>query len=343
MIIKSLSAVALGILLSVSSVAAEPAVAPDGMHLQSAADYSMAENGQTLVVMFDGKIILERYENGGAVDRRQLLASGSKSFVGVAAAAAVEDNILQLDDPARDAITEWKDDPIKSGITYRQLLTLTSGLTAGERGAAVRAPAWKEIADKPMTGKPGEKFEYGAYHLNAFAYALQRKLGKETFEAFLKRRILEPLKIEVEWRFRCDDGHPQVGGGAFATARDWAKLGEFIRLGGRWEDKQIVDSKILMESFRGTKQNPAYGLTWWLKAHVSDELRRQVPILSREWGEVANATWLPDDLVAACGAGKQRLYVIPSRKLVVVRQGTIARGFSDLEFLGRLLGKEPAK
>jgi hypothetical protein len=54
---------------------------------------------------------------------------------------------------------------------------------------------------------------------------------------------------------------------------------------------------------------------------------------------VANATWLPTDLVAACGAGKQRLYVIPSLKLVIVRQGSLSRGFSDIEFLGRLLGK----
>jgi len=303
----------------------------------------MAQSGQTLVVMFDGGIILERYSNGGAADRRQLLASGSKSFVGAAAAAAVEDKLIRLDDPASDAITEWRDDPAKSGITYRQLLSLTSGLTAGERGAAVRAPSWKDIAGKPMKGKPGAKFEYGAYHLNAFAYALEQRLNKESFEAYLKRRILDPIGVAVEWRFRCADGHPQVGGGAFVTARDWAKFGEFMRLGGRWGDKQIIDAKILGEVFKGSQQNPAYGLTWWLKAPVSDELCRQVPILSREWGAVANSPWLPGDLAAACGAGKQRLYVIPSRKLVVVRQGTLARGFSDTEFLGKLLGKEDAK
>jgi hypothetical protein len=56
--------------------------------------------------------------------------------------------------------------------------------------------------------------------------------------------------------------------------------------------------------------------------------------------------WLPDDLFMAAGAGKQRLYVIPSHKLVVVRQGDLraSRGFSDAEFLDRLLrGKQGAK
>jgi CubicO group peptidase (beta-lactamase class C family) len=318
--------------------------APPEMAMKAAADYSKTQNGQTVVVMFDGKVVFERYDNGGAADKVQMLASGSKSFVGLAAVAAVQDKVLNLDDPASESITEWKDDPIKAKITYRQLLTLTSGLMPGERGNAVRAPAWKDIAAKPMLGKPGEQFEYGAYQLNAFAYALERKLGNETFEAYLKRRIFDPIGIKVEWRFRCEDNHPQVGGGAFVTARDWAKFGELVRQGGKWDGKEVLDPQLLAECFQGTPQNPAYGLTWWLKKEVTPVHRRKIPILSWEWGDVANADWLPADLVAACGAGKQRLYVIPSLKLVIVRQGSLSQGFSDIEFLSLLLrGKSASK
>ena len=304
--------------------------------LKAAAEYHRTANGEAMLVMRDGKIIFEQYDNGGSNDRRQMLASGSKSFVGLAAAAAVQDKILKLDDLASEAITEWKTDPVKSKITYRQLLTLTSGLTAGERGNAIRAPEWKTIAAKPMTGSPGAQFEYGAYHVNTFAYALERKLKNETFEAYLQRRILAPLGIRVEWRFKCEDGHPQVGGGAFVTAGDWGKLGEFVRLGGKWNKKQIVNADVLRACFQGTKQNPAYGLTWWLKKPVRSEIVRAIPLLAREWGDVANADWLPNDMVAACGAGKQRLYVIPSLKLVIVRQGKLSRGFEDMAFLNRL-------
>jgi CubicO group peptidase (beta-lactamase class C family) len=316
--------------------AADP-TAPDAAAMKAAADYSKTHRGQGVVVMFDGKVVFERYDNRGAADALHMLASGSKSFVGVAAAAAVQDKILNLDDPASEAIAEWKADPAKAKITYRQLLTLTSGLTPGERGNAAKAPSWKEIAAKPLTGTPGEQFEYGAYHLNAFAYALENKLGKESFEAYLKRRVFDPVGVKVEWRFKCDGGHPQVGGGAFMTARDWAKFGELVRRGGAWDDKQVIDPKPLAECFKGTPQNPAYGLGWWLKQEVTAGHRRKIPILSREWGDVANADWLPNDLVAACGAGKQRLYVIPSLKLVVVRQGSFGQGFADTEFLSLLL------
>ena len=244
---------------------------------------------------------------------------------------------MKLDDPASEGITQWKDDPKKSKITYRQLLTLTSGWTPGERGNAVKAHSWREIASKPMTGKPGEQFEYGAYHLIAFAYALECKLGSETFEAYLKRRILDPIGIEVEWRFKCNDGHPQVGGGAFVTARDWGAYGEMLRQGGTFDGNVIVAPDLVSECFQGTKHNNAYGLRWWLKKNVTPAQRRAVPILSREWGDVANLDWVPDDLFAACGAGKQRIYVIPSKRLVVVRQGSLSQGFSDTEFLSLLL------
>jgi len=312
---------------------------PSESALARASEYSMSLGGQTFVVMFDGRLIAEEYANGGGPDRLQMLASGSKSFVGVAAMAAVEDGIIKLDDPVHQSLAEWKDDPAKSRINYRQLLSLTSGLKASSAGFVQQQPAWSEIAAGPMAGEPGQQFQYGANQLNVFALALQQKLGTETFEAYLKRRILEPLDIQVQWRGRCADGNPQVGGGGFITSRDWATFGEWVRLEGQCNGQQIIAAKQLAECFNGSKPNPAYGLTWWIKQKVPRTLVEQITVLRTEWAEVANADGLPDELVAACGAGKQRLYIIPSRKLVVVRQGGFAgRGFSDKTFLDFLLG-----
>jgi len=320
--------------------AAPPVVErPSESALARASEYSMSQGGQTFVAIFDGKLIAEEYANGGGPDRLQMLASGSKSFVGVAAMAAVEDGIIKLDDPVHQSLAEWKGDSAKSRITYRQLLSLTSGLKASSAGFVRQQPAWSAIAAEPMTGEPGQQFQYGANQLNVFALALQQKLGTETFEAYLKRRILEPLDIQVQWRGRCADGNPQVGGGGFITSRDWATFGEWVRLEGQCNDQQIIAAKQLAECFNGSKPNPAYGLTWWIKQKVPRTLVEQITVLRTEWAEVANADGLPDELFAACGAGKQRLYIIPSRKLVVVRQGGFAgRGFSDKMFVDFLLG-----
>ena len=316
---------------------ASPA-SPSADALKSASDYSRAYRGKSLLVLFDGKMVLEHYSNGGGPAVKQMLASGSKSFVGVAAIAAVEDGLIKLDDFAWENIPEWQADPVKSKITYRQLLSLRSGLLAGERGWGGRTPGWKDIADKRTVSDPGVRFDYGANHLNMFAYALENRLKTETFESYLERRVLTPIGVEVEWRFRCADKHPQVGGGAFMTARDWAKFGELVRRQGKCGDNPILTEAALADCFRPSKANPAYGLTWWLKNPVPPALTRQSLVLRSEWADVANADWLPTDLVAACGAGKQRLYIIPSLKLVVVRQGGLGRGFEDIVFLGKLLG-----
>jgi CubicO group peptidase (beta-lactamase class C family) len=323
--------------------AAGPA-APAEVNLQQAWEYCQPSGTRAMLVMYDGKIIFEQYASGGSATRPQLLASGSKSFNGVLAEAAVEDGLLKLDDKVSDVVTEWKNDPQKSQITYRQLLTLTSGLSPGSIRGKLGLSGWNDVLAVPMATAPGEKFEYGGNHLNAFAAALQRKLKNETYESYLKRRILDPLGITLTWRGRFDDGSPQVAGGGFMTARDWATFGEWIRREGNWNGKQIIAKKRLAECFVSTPQNPAYGLTWWLKRPVDRELFQAIPLLRTELGPLLTSAYIPDDLVMAAGAGKQRLYVIPSLKLVAIRQGPLlsANGqFADIEFLSRLLRGKP--
>ena len=114
---------------------------------------------------------------------------------------------------------------------------------------------------------------------------------------------------------------------------------ELVRLNGAWNGKLIIRADLFPTLTQGTPQNPAYGLTWWLGKPVSADIMRTIPILQRDMGDIVNARWLPADLSMAAGSGKQRLYLIPSLKLVIVRQGplTAARKFSDIEFLSRLL------
>jgi CubicO group peptidase (beta-lactamase class C family) len=309
-----------------------PTRAPAVEAMRAAAEYSKSQTGHTMVVMFDGKVIFEQYDNGGAIEKPHYLASGQKCFIGPAAVAAVQDGLIKLDNPAVENIPEWKNDPEKSTITYRQLLSMTSGLThpTGDDGKKM---AWKKKIAMPMAAKPGERFEYGGYELAVFAYALEHKLASESFSQYLKRRILDPIGIKVPARSRAADGSPTVGPGN-VTARDWATYGEFIRREGKWNDKQILDPALLRDCFKGSKANPAYGLTWWLKSPVSEELIRDADAnVTKNWGKVANSNWLPDDLAAALGAGQQRLYIMPSLKLVIVRHGNANEGFSDLEFL----------
>ena len=100
-----------------------------------AAEYSAANRGRSVLVMKGDKIVFEDYENGHTAEMPWFLASGTKSFSGVMLAAAIEDKLVKsFDEKVCETITEWKNDKQKSLITLRQLLSLTSGIEAGQIG-----------------------------------------------------------------------------------------------------------------------------------------------------------------------------------------------------------------
>ncbi len=280
-----------------------------------AADYSAARGGLSMLVLKNGEVVFDEVHNGFPLNGAHELASGAKSFWGVLAMMGVADGLLQLDEAAAQTLKEWKPDPRKSRITIRQLLNLSAGIDPAT--SSLRSPRVKNkytfAVNVEAVAEPGEKFKYGPSYYFAFGELLRRKLEprSETVEEYLHRKILDPIGLEVRNWSKDGAGNIQLPFGATLTAREWIKFGELIRLHGRWQGKQLIDRKLLEECFQPSPANPSYGLTFWLR---------------------------PSGVVQASGAGRQRLYVIRSRDLVVVRQGIATRPvFKDEEFLLRLL------
>src|SRR6266498_4798196 len=98
-----------------------------------AAKYSESKRGVSMLVIQNGRTIFEHYANGGSAGGRWPIFSGTKSFWGIAALAAVHDGLFRLDDLVSDTITEWISDPRKSRITIRQLLSQTDGIEGASR------------------------------------------------------------------------------------------------------------------------------------------------------------------------------------------------------------------
>lgn len=313
--------------------------AGDRKAYQSAADYSREGRGTAVLVMRAGHIVFEDYAPRVSANTPHMLASGTKSFSGVMAQCAVEDGLFKLDDKVSDTITEWKADPRKKEITIRQLLTLTSGLAGGSIG---RVPTYADAIEGTAVAEPGRRFLYGPIPYQSFGELMRRKLSpqSETVDGYLKRKILDPIGLNVAlWR-KGPDGNPQLPSGLSLTPREWAKFGELIRLQGKWGDKQIVSAAHLAECFQGTTANPNYGLTFWL----NKKIQRQEPDEPTDdetdglQPKPLNGEAGPVDLILAAGALGQRCYIIPSLELVVIRQGFSRRNeYDDREFLTRLL------
>lgn len=288
-------------------------------------EYAERFSSQAMIVSVKGKIVFEKYANGGGEDRLQAMASGSKSFCGVVAAAAATDKILNFDEKVSDTFSEWKSDSKKSKITVRHLLSLSSGLPVGVRGrSGGEREAWESAKAAPAQFEPGTQFAYGPNSFNIFGALMEAKLKKESWEEYLERRILKPIGISMSYRGKCADGKPQLAGGGWITARDWITFGEFVMADGKWKGKQLIAASFMKQLYRSSSANPSYGLSWWLSDSDETEMMR------------AKSEPKGQDFRMAAGAGKQRLYVIPKLQMVALRMGRVAaggRGWSDREFL----------
>lgn len=309
------SSLRIGALALVLLLAASPARAIEPLPGCAAAiAFSDAHRGEAVLVLQGGMVVCQSEDVTGAHE----LWSGTKSFVGIMAAAAVQDGLLTLDEAAAATLTEWQGDPAKRTITIRHLLSMTSG----QPSTIGRPEGYRESLAIALTASPGERFQYGPSQLQIFGELLRRKLKAaghaENPRDYLDRRILKPLGISVaQWR-NGPDGLPLMPQGMVMNATEWAKFGEFIRGGGKIGGRDAVDPGAFAALFKGSAANPAYGLTWWLPA-----MPKTPDFVTTSTDIGRYAADLPADLVYAAGFGDQRLFVIPSRQMTIVRQASI--------------------
>jgi len=344
---------------------------------EAAANYSKSLLGHAVLVLRGGEIIFERYDNGWKQDLPHGLASGTKSFVGAVAAAAVEDGLMTWDELACETLTEWKDHPKKNKITARHLLNLSSGLDPSNdllsRPFRSKAPnLFLAAINVPSKHDAGTRFEYGPSHFYAYGEFLQRKieLRNETdpafkpsnFAEYMYSRVLDPIGVKVGGWGTDRERNLNLPGGARLIAREWARFGEFIREQGHIRDvngerKSLIKWSTLTECFKPSAKNPGYGLTWWLlnpasetssatvadgeeKQNSTNQQRKRLQNALRETLIVRNSDGSPIEIFMAAGKGRQRLYVIPSYGLSIVRfaeDGSKGATFSNQKFLEPIL------
>src|SRR5437764_8543143 len=310
-----------------------------------AAKYSEGKRGVSMLVMQNGHTIFEHYANGGSARGRWPIFSGTKNFWGIAELAAARDGLFKLDDPVSDTITEWKSDSRKSQITIRELLSQTDGIEGASRLQRASCRGRNAMAiRRSMAAESGSAFIYGPSHLQIFSELLRRKLRGRDVISYFEGRVSNRLGLGRLNYKKDARGDPLPATGFELTAREWARLGELVLGHGSYHGRQIVPAAILREAFAGSAANPSYGLTFWLNRQApggreaDTERMIDLPWQSAEWTGVGICKESPSDLIVALGSHYQRLFIIPSLKAIIVRQGLEAR-FSDAHFLRLVLGR----
>jgi CubicO group peptidase (beta-lactamase class C family) len=268
---------------------------------------------RSVVVLHDGRLVAERYAEGLDADTRQLGWSMTKSVTSTMVGRLVRQDELDLADA--ELLPQWRDDD-RADITVEHLLRMSSGLAWDETyglGTPVTQMLYASAdmggyaADQPLAAEPGTVQQYSSGTTNLLCDVLQQRTGLGTELA--RELVLAPLGMSSAVL------EPDASGGLvcasylWATPRDWARVGQLWLQEGQWDGEQLLDPAFVRWSTTPVEldgEDDGHAAHWWVNRRLDGSLRQPL---------------LPADAYWASGHDGQRLVVVPSAGVVVLRLG----------------------
>lgn len=288
-------------------------------------------NVHAVLVVRHGKLVYETYRSGederwgrpvGVVaytpQMKHDLRSVSKSVTSLLVGIALDRQIVSdADQPVFAFFPDMASlrTPEKERITLRHLLTMASGLAWNEERPYDRPTnddsrmnystnPYRFALEKPVSERPGDRWNYSGGDTQLLAGVLQRTTGKFIGD-FAKEALFEPLGIrDFEWLKMPGNGETAAASGLRLRPRDMAKIGELVLRGGQWNGRRVISQAWIDDSTRTYMRNfdsyasIGYGYQWWTDFEERDGRR---------------SSW-----IYAVGLGGQRIYIHPELDLVVV-------------------------
>jgi CubicO group peptidase (beta-lactamase class C family) len=285
-------------------------------------DAALAGPGmRALVVVKDGRIVGERYADGFGAETPLLGWSMSKTVNAAIVGTLVADGRIALEDV--DLFEQWQGDG-RSGISVADLMAMSSGLQFNEDYGDVTDVTRMLYLERDMPGfaseKPIEHSAGGFFNYSSGTAVLLSRIWQDRFDsseealAWPRQALFGPVGM-ASAVMETDASDTFVGSSyVYATARDWARFGQFLLQDGVWGGQRILPEGFVRWM---TEPAPASGGEYgrgqlWLKG----------PRAGTPEGADPNAGFnLPEDTYWLRGHDGQTTAVIPSRNLVVVRMG----------------------
>ena len=271
-------------------------------------NYLDATHNKAFIILKDGKIALEHYTGTFTKDSIWYWASAGKTLTGFLTGIAQEEGFLSINDTSAKYLGNgWTscNATQEAIIKVRNQLTMTTGLDDN-------VPDLNCSYDTCLIYKADAGTRW-AYH-NAPYHLLQNVVQNATgvtFSQYTTTKLKTPTGMIGFW----------VDSTYYSRARDMARFGSLILNHGIWNQDTVMHDTSYFHQMTNTSQNLnlSYGYLWWLNGKGSYMIPQSQIVIPTNL--IPNA---PSDLIAALGKNDQKLYVIPSMNMVIVRMGDAA-------------------
>jgi CubicO group peptidase (beta-lactamase class C family) len=290
----------------------------DDAKLQQVLDWASLHSSATVSVFRHGCLAgqsrVDPVTSQVAIDGWSMTKSVTAMLVG----RAVTLGLLDIDKPIGALYPEA--DAKHAALTPRHLLTMSSGLHANwGRDLMPQPDRVRDALALPFDYKPGTHWQYHQSPVTLLANVVERAVGQDV-QDFAQDELFGPLGIRRSaWDWERDRaGHTEGWAHLHMNSRDWARLGQLMLQGGRWRGRQVIAKDYVRKAVSPSRVNGAYGFLFFLNAggkYVLPDTEGE----DKGRGPIVPAA--PHDMYLMAGNQEQRVYVIPSRDLVIVRLG----------------------
>lgn len=321
-------------------IASRSVIAPEGF--AAARAYADATNTVALIVFHRGQIVYEHYGQGYGPDTLTDPASMHKTVLALAYGFALDrGDIGSLDEPAATYLPEWQNDP-RAAISIKHLLTMTSGLAPFPFSPNPFGPYFKFLLgtdvtsislEQPAGRAPGEEFSYSNINSQLLGIVLERATSTP-YEDYLAKLWPSLAAGDAYALLDSENGIPRTYCCLQTTARGWLQVGRLILGRGRLNGKQLISRDYMDAMLAPSPNNPNYGYQIWLGT-TYDERRTYNP--EGSFKAYHSEPFLAADMIYLDGFGGQRVYILPSQELVIVRTGEALQDWDDAKLPNAIL------
>lgn len=272
-------------------------------------EYLQEKNTKGFIILVDGKIVFENYFNNHSATANWYWASAGKTLTSTLTGIAEEEGLINLDEKVSTYLGQnWTNMPLSKEnlITNWHLLTMTSGIDDLANSDCVTPECLDYKADA------GTRWAY--HNVYVKLQDVISAAADKPFETYFAEKLKDKIGMDGSW-FTLENNRVYR-----STTRSMARFGLLILNKGKWENEQIINADYIKDATQTSQDiNKAYGYLWWINGQSSFHL----PQSQFEFqGSIIPSG--PADMFMALGKNDQKIYVIPSKKMVVIRMGNAA-------------------
>lgn len=259
---------------------------------------------KSFMILVNGRIVVEEYFNGHTSGSTWPWNSAGKTLVASVVGIAQQEELLSIDNKVSRYLGEgWTSETLEQEnlVTLRHLLSMTSGINDE-----------KELIIKSNLTYVADAGTRWSYH-NVFQKLMDvvGVTANQDFENYFNAKLKNKIGMDGFW----DNG--LIFRIYNSNTRSMARFGLLALNNGNWNNELVLNETFFNESINTSQNiNPSYGYLWWLNGKTGFMIPGSQTFF--QGSLVPNA---PSDMYSAMGAADQRIYIVPGKKMVIVRMG----------------------